>query len=438
MRAIWLGTLTVLGLLATTPAFAEDKLIIDINNPSAKRVTVAVPPLIANAADAATARKAADLLSKDLDFTGVFQTVPSKAWLADPVKDTLDLPQYKAWYSSGADTLVRGSVQKKDGGYTVEFRYFDTVQGKALELPGKGVRVIYNTGADISPAVHAFANLLMLLLTQHEGPFVSRIAYEYRDPKSTRKDLWVVNFDGSGAQALTTNNLLNLSPAWSPDGRKVVFTSYLKRRPDLYLMDIATGNAKVLSAKTGTNMGGAFSPDGKSIAAAMSFEGDSEIYAMSADGGEPVRLTRNAAIDVQPAWSPDGKQIAFTSDRTGNPKVFVMDASGANVTPLNKDNRYYSSAAWSPRGDWIAFCSRDDGNIWLTKADGSETKRLTNGEGLNEDPSWSPDGRYVVFSSNRAGSFDLWGADSVSGLATRLTDRPGDERNPAWGRTYQP
>lgn len=433
-----LVSLLLLALSAGSAA-ADDKVIIDIQNPETKKISVAVPPLIAGpGVDAAVAKKAAELLAWDLDFSGTFKTVDAKAWLADPAKDTLDAPQYKAWSASGAESLVRGEIKRKGAGYAIELRYYDTVQGKVLALPGGAVAKIYGTGESPAPAVHAFANTLLELFTQRGGPFLSRIAYEYREPKSSRKDLWIQDLDGSGRQSLTRNNLLNLAPAFSADGKKVVYTSYKRRNPDLYVMDLAAGTDKPLSERQGTNSGGAFSPDGSLVAASLSFGGDPEIYLLDLAGQIKAQVTQSGAIDVQPAWSPDGKQIAFTSDRLGNPNIFIKNVDGTSLHRLTVTGKYNSSPAWSPTGEWIAYYGRDDGNIWLIRPDGSETKRLTNGEGSNEDPSWSPDGRYVVFSSNRAGTYDLWAADSISGTATRLTNLPGDERNPAWGRSFQP
>jgi TolB protein len=423
--------------LTVRVAGADDKIVVDISNPETKKIAVAVPALLAGpGVDAGVAKRAADLLAWDLDFTGIFKSVDPKAYLADPAKDTLDAPQYKAWMSSGAIQLVRGQITRKGSGYSIEFRTYDTVQGKVITLPGGAVGKTYGTGENPAPAVHAFANALVELMTQKPGPFGTRVAFEYRQPKSSRKDLWVMDLDGANRQPLTKNNLLNLSPAFSPDGTKIVYTSYKRRNPDLYLMNLQTGADESLSNRAGTNNGGAFSPDGKAVATSLSFEGDNDIYLLGLDGKIQARLTKSPAIDVSPTFSPDGAQIAFMSDRLGNPSIFVMNRDGSGVRRLTTAGKYNSSPAWSPSGEWIAFYTRDDGNIWLTKPDGSETRRLTNGEGSNEDPSWSPDGRYVVFSSNRAGTFDLWAADSVSGTVTRLTELPGDERNPAWGRTF--
>jgi TolB protein len=423
-----------LALLVAFPAVAaaNDKLVIDINRPTATKVSVAVPVLLTGAGvEEPVAKQAADLMNRNLQFSGVFAPINTAPWTAQARRETLDAPAYNTWRLANANTLVRGHIERSGGGYVVEFQYYDTVQEKSM-LGRK-----YTVGSDIAPAVHAFSNALMELVTQRTGPFGSRIVFEYRQPNSTRKDLWVIDLDGTNLQPVTRNNMLNLSPVFSRDGRYIAYTSYKRRNPDLYIMNVVTGSDEVLSARAGHNMGAAFSPDGRYVAASLSFEGNSELYLLSLQGEIVRRLTNNQAIDIQPAFSPDGKQIAFVSDRVGNPQLYVMNADGSGQRRLTHEGRYNTSPAWSPTGEWIAYASRDDRNIWMIRPDGREARRLTNGEGMNDEPSWSPDGRYVVFSSNRGGSYDLWAVDTISGTTTRITELPGDTRNPSWGVSFK-
>lgn len=431
-------TLMMLFMATAVQADQEDRVVIDIHKATERKYAVAVPPFLTGpGVDEAVARQAAQLLEWNLNFSGVFETVDTGPWLRQAEDDTIDAPNYTAWRMSGAVALVRARIDKRDdGGHTVEFRFHDPVQAKPLTLPSGALGKRYQVGADLAPAVHAFANVLMKSFNVEGGPFGTRVAFEYRKPKTTRKDLWVINLDGTGLQPLTQNNMLNLGPAWSRDGRYIAYTSYKRRNPDLFLMDLETGSDKPLSTRTGSNSGPSFSPDGKHVIASLSFEGNPNIYLLNFDGEIVKRLTNTASIDIQPSYSPDGKHIVFTSDRIGNPNIFIMDAEGRNVRRLTDTGRYNASPAWSPNGEWIAFASRDDGNIWVTRTDGSETRRVTNGEGFNEDPSWSPDGRYVVFSSNRKGTYDIWAADTISGTVTQITNLPGDERRPSWGPSY--
>ncbi len=425
----WL-ILILLGSFAAT-AEAQEKVIIDISNATARKVSVAVPPLLTGTGgDPKEAARSAELLRKDLDFSGVFRTVDTAAWERQAQGDSFEAPQYKLWKMTGADSLVRGRLSRQGKGWLLELGYFDPIQEKMIL--GKQ----YQVAGDVAPAVHAFANELMEFITGRKGPFNSRIAFEYRKPETNRKDLWVMDLDGSDLQPVTRNNMLNLAPSWSPDGKLLAYTSYKRRNPDLFLMDVVNGSDEAISTRNGSNTGAAFSHDGQYVAATLSFEGNSEIYLLNRKGDVVQRVTRNGAIDVQPTFSPDGTKIAFTSDRLGNPQIFVANVDGTDVRRVTLEGRYNSSPAWSPTGEWIAYFNRDDNHIWLVRPDGSERKRLTASAGSHEDPSWSPDGRYVVFSSNRRGNFDLWAIDSITGTETQVTSLPGDERNPAWGRYF--
>ena len=78
-----------------------------------------------------------------------------------------------------------------------------------------------------------------------------------------------------------------------------------------------------------------WSPDGKRIAFTSDRDGIvPEIYVMDADGSDQTNLTNNPAIDQAPAWSPDGTKIAFHSRRDGNYEIYVMDADGGDQTRL--------------------------------------------------------------------------------------------------------
>lgn len=439
MRTVWMtGWLIAWGMFllpaeipAQEPPKNKEKMVITIGSPTEKKINVAIPAFhVGQGVDAELGKNAAALLAKDLNLSGVFKTVDARLNLKGQVLTPAD---YQALREAGADYVVVGTLRKSGGEITVTLAYHDTVQAKTLQLPGGATGKVYNVSGTVHPAVHAFANTLMELITQRPGPFGTRIAFEYKkNPTSNRKDLYVIDLDGTNLTPLTKNNLLNLSPAWSADGTYIAYTSYKRRNPDLYLMNLKTGSDEPISTRANGNLSPAFSPDGRMLAASLAFEDDGDIYLLDLSGKILSRLTNSPAIDSQPTFSPDGKRMAFMSDRLGNPNIFIMNTDGTGVTRLTTEGKYNASPAWSPAGDWIAFYRRDDGAIWIVRPDGSETRQLTS-EGMNEDPSWSPDGRYIVFSSNRMGTYDLWVVDSVTSTQTRITDFPGDERNPSWG-----
>ena len=99
----------------------------------------------------------------------------------------------------------------------------------------------------------------------------------------------------------------------------------------------------------------AWSRDGRTIVFVSWRDGNGEVYAMDADGSGPRNLTQNPAKDVRPAWSPDGRRIAFVSRRDGNSEIYVMNADGSGKRNLTRDRASDDYPTWSPDGRRIAF-----------------------------------------------------------------------------------
>src|SRR4029079_2374296 len=107
-----------------------------------------------------------------------------------------------------------------------------------------------------------------------------------------RRDVFTMDWDGAGVQAVTTSSQ-NILPSWSPTGGELVFTSFLAVKPDLYIAPVGGGKPRSISSRPGLNMGGVFSPDGSKIACTLSQDGNSEISILGMDGSIMTRLTQN-------------------------------------------------------------------------------------------------------------------------------------------------
>lgn len=141
--------------------------------------------------------------------------------------------------------------------------------------------------------------------------------------------LFVMNRDGTDQRQVYSTNAISSFPSWSPDGKALVFANDRE--------DLRTGNFEIFSIRVDTSeaeirltnrkkydMSPQFSPDGKRIAFESNTDGNWEIYVMNQDGSGLLRLTRNLASDLHPAWSPDGKRIVFSSDRDGRPALYEV------------------------------------------------------------------------------------------------------------------
>jgi TolB protein len=107
------------------------------------------------------------------------------------------------------------------------------------------------------------------------------------------------------------------------------------------------------------------------------------------NGGGRTNLTNNPADDSTPVWSPNGKLIAFTSNRDGRPQIFVMNADGTNLRKLSQGDTPDFEPTWSPDGNWIAFASvrNNSTDIYMMDVNGGNVTRLTTTGG--DRPVWS-------------------------------------------------
>jgi TolB protein len=404
---------------------------IDISNPFLRKIPLAVP-LFKNENGTAEEKRlsssSADLLATSLEFTGYFKLLDRGAFLFDANKDGVLTPQinFANWTVIGAELLITGLFQEVDGKITMELRLFDTF--KARRIIGKKY-----TGkkADQRRMIHRFCSEVIKYLTGNRGVFGSKIAFV--STGSGNKEIYSCAFDGYNPQQVTRNRSINLSPAWSSDGRYLAYTSYKKGKPDIFIKNLAEMQEMSINKK-GLNITPAWMPGKFELAATLSFSGDQEIYLLTGSGKVIKRLTNIRGIDLSPTWSPDGKKLAFVSNRSGSPQIYVQDLTSGKVRRLTYEGSYNTQPNWSPRGDKIAFASVVDGrrNIVVMGLDGQEPLQLTHESGDNEAPSWSPDGSLIVFSSNREGPFRIYVMTAFGTDQRRLLVMKGEQTNPKW------
>jgi Tol biopolymer transport system component len=237
------------------------------------------------------------------------------------------------------------------------------------------------------------------------SPDGKRVAYRRADPDTNVSDLYVADIDGSHAARITHSGRHDSQPAWSPNGREIVFVSSPASTSGDYSLDVVAadgGSVRVLTSGIATLDGPSWSPDGKTIAFGSKKNERDWIAFVPSSGGAVTFPT--AGIDGSwPAWSPDGKKIAFVLNfSSGTASIYVMDAAGigaTRVSPLSDGNDFYP--AWSPDERSIAFTSTDRGiaQVMVMRADGTQIYDATRNAGLNaEKPSWARDGT-LIFSA---------------------------------------
>ena len=429
-RKIAIGIcLWLLGIVGDLAA----KIYIYIDSPATTKFPIAIPRFknLGHAPDdQLVSTSLASVMSQDLEISGLFRVIDSSTIFKNPDDSgiTADTIHWNDWSSLGAEALIKGGFSFEENGIRVEARLFDVVRGSFIT----GKRY-FGKPEDIRIISHKFADEAIYRLTGERGIFQTQIAFV--SDVSGSKEIYVMDFDGHNRTKITNHRSIAISPAWSPDGKALIFTSYRDSNPDVFLREIFYGREKKVSYQKGLNIAPDWSPDGEKIVLTLSQDdGNSDIYIIRPDGKKVDRLTNDWANDVSPCWSPDGKKIAFVSNRSGTPQIYIMDVKTGKVRRLTFEGSYNTSPAWSPRGDKIAFAARR-GNafaICTINTDGSGLKQLTSNSGSHESPSWSPNGRYLAFSSNRGGRKKIYIMLADGSGERSVTWGKGNDTDPCW------
>lgn len=412
-------------LLVLAPFTVQSKLIIDVDSPSMARMPISIPDFVSESSSPVNGRDLAVTLRNDLSLTGLFDILESQSSATSNQGNEADL---ESSARQGVQALILGNIQVRGDELILEARLYD-VPLRKLELGKRFTGRI----EDRRKMVHRFGDLVMEKLTNIPGCFLTKIAFV---GDSQSKEVFSMDFDGYDVKQMTRTATINLSPEWSPDGRSLLFMSYLNRNPDLWVLDLPSTRIQPISQRPGINASPRYSPDGNFIALSMSFEGTPKIYILSNQGQMIKRLTSGRGNDISPTWSPDGATIAYVSDQAGSPQLYVVPVNSGQPRRITFQSNYNTDPDWSPRGDLLAFSARIDGRfqICTVRPDGSDFRVLTD-KGSNQDPAWSPDGRMIAFSSNRDGGNHIYVMDARGQIQVPVSSLTG--KTPAWSRAYR-
>jgi len=429
--SIILGLTVFFLLIDPTPG--QGKVYLDtITNPGLAPFPVAVSDFTSpKRIDGQVAQNIQRTLINDLEISGFFRVIKPEDFpdTAQIRANLLDVSDFDAWNGSEVNVLVTGSFWVSGDSLLGSVRLYDLVEKKFL----KGIRY-EGKKAEWRRVAHQLANDVVLQISGEKGVFDTQIVFASN--KTGNKEICLIDVDGENLRQVTRNKSINILPRWTPDGKKILYTSYMKRNPDLYAIDLVSGNNYRISYRNGLNACPTWLSDaeGEKMVLMLKQDDRSHLFLTKVGDKGAIPLTSGSDNYASPSWSPDGKQITFVSDRSGTPQVYTMDKSGKNLKRITYQGNYNVSPAWSPKGDWIAFCGRQSGffEIFLATPDGDRVRQLTRGPGNNEDPTWSPDGRYLAFSSTKEGGAAIYVMNINGTHQRKLTTLRGDATNPSW------
>ncbi len=332
------------------------------------------------------------------------------------------------WRARQADALLAGSVTRlADGRFDVRYKLWDVVKG--TELVGQSLVV---PPADLRLAAHRIADAVQARLTGEPGVNATRIAYVAR--VGNRYALRIADADGEAGQVALASQQPIISPAWSPDGRRLAYVSFETGKAVVVVQNVADGERQTVASFRGSNSAPAWAPDGRRLAVTLSRDGLSQLYLLDLEGAGLRRLTTSNAIDTEATFAPDGQTLYFVSDRGGGPQVYRLSLGGGAVERVTFQGSYNISPAVSPDGRWLAWVTRENGfRVMVQPRDGSAAPLAVTDTSDDESPSFAPNSRLLIYATRAQGRDVLMTTTLDGRIRTRLLSSSADVREPTWG-----
>lgn len=435
---------------AQTPPTGKDAYIA-LGQAKLKKTLLAFAPTILGGGESASTSTAwvesvRKVLAHDLEFMEMFEFLDPKTFLEPaPGQDgsgglALSSLKVSDWSTIGTEYLIKSQLTVESPGkrLALEVHLHDIVRAKTLMA-----KRYLATPQDAKTVGHTAANDVVQALTGLPGIFLTKIAMSC--DVSGKKEIYLMDFDGSDVRQLTRHRSIAFAPAWSPDGTRLAYSLFNKNNKnqkniDLFEYHFGNQTLRKVSSRRGINSGAAYHPNGGSLAVTLSHTGSPAIYLLNPDSGSLTQLTKSAGTEVDPSWSPDGKSLAYVSTRTGRPMIFKMNADGSRNQQLTFAGTFNATPSWSPQNNKIAFAGWLDKtfDLFIMNPDGTNIQRLTKDQGKNEDPHFSPDGNFIVFSSDRAGSKSIYVMNVDGTMTRRLTYGLGNCVAPKWSQPPPP
>jgi len=414
-------------LFLLLPIIAKAELTVEVVGGAAQQIPIAIVPFSVQASPTQIAQdNISTVIGADLRLSGLFRVLETRGVTSQP--HTLSEVKYTDWTSIQAQALTIGTVESLPGNrLKISFRLLDVLKQNQL------LAMEFNiTPAQQRATAHRIADMIYEKLTGEKGVFATRITYVNKE--NGRYSLQVADADGFNAQTVVSSKEPLISPSWSPDGTKLAYVSFEKKKPVIFVQSLVSGQRIVLANFKGNNSAPTWSPDGTKLAIVLTYSANSQIYVINADGTGLQQISFSNGIDTEPEWSPDGASIYFTSNRGGGPQIYRMPASGGDAKRVTFEGAYNVSPHLSTDGKLMTFIKQTPAGFKVAVQDLATGQVQTLSDtSQDESPSFAPNGRMILYATSIGGKGSL-AAVSVDGrVKQRLKDTGGDVREPSWG-----
>ncbi|MBO6171174.1 MAG: PD40 domain-containing protein [Desulfovibrio sp.] len=393
--------------LAVWPALgsgAQAAMRVDIYGPGQNIVNLALAAPVRGPQTEATGMGAAlqKIVQQNLSFLPFMRLTDPKAVLGGTVLAGWEPPtlDFKRFQLAGSDIVVTTYWPEGDSGTRpVQIRAFETNTGGRLF--GKEYPKV--TSKDLPEVADRFCADLLEALTGNGSFFRSTLAFVKKNGKMNA-NVWLVKPTGRDLRQITNMPGESMSPAWSPDGRFVVFTHIDQQSHALGVWDRASGKVQRIRFPGNVVIGPAFTPDNK-VAVALSNGKYPVIFLLNHVFQKERILEGGNSINVSPTFDSTGTKMAFTSSRMGGPQIFLKDLSSGSVTRVSKNGTYNTEANLSPDGTLVVYSRMTEygHRIFVQDMVTGMERQITFGPGSDEQPSFCADSYFIAFASTRGG-----------------------------------
>lgn len=427
------------GILLCIAYNAQAMLHMEITGGQASGLPIVIAPFaLESAAKSSEVEDLAKIIKADLENSGQFKAIPFEELRQFSSQPTA--MSYQAWKALGVEDLIIGRVRKTGGGrFVVNFELLDVIRHNPQGTPALPLLAMQfdNIRAqDFRALGHHISDLVFEKLIGVKGFFSTRIAYitVMEGSKDKFYTLEVADYDGVNPKPLFRSTYNLMSPAWSPDGKKIAFVSFEKERAGINVVDVLTGRVTRITQFPGLNQAPAWSPDNRTLALVLSKDGSPKIYTLDLDSKQLTRITDGSSMDTEPRFTPDGRAIVFTSNRGGKPQVYRVILNSGKIERLTFKGDYNTTPSITPDGKRLVTLHKIENGLFgiaVHNLQNGELKILTQGS-LIDCPSIAPNGMMVLYGSHE-GSQGALGAVSLDGrFRVRLPLREGNVQAPAW------
>ena len=415
---------------------AQSELTIRITQGTSKQTPIAIVPFELDIDSSEKFLDIPNIVTKNLERSGRFKAIPREDMLQKP--STGADVDFDDWNILGIEALVVGRItQIGNDQYSIQFQLFDIFRGEQI----LGYRMSANQSS-FKYVAHRIADMIFEKITGIKGVFSTQVAYVTADGNSNDRfyKLVISDSDGDNERIILESNDPIMSPAWSPDSRQLAYVSFEGNLSSIFIQTLRTGNRRKISDRIGINGSPAFSPDGRKLVLTLSnTDGNLDIHTLDLTTRKISRLTTNRSIDTEGTWSPDGSEIYFTSDRGGSPQIYKISSVGGVPSRITFEGNYNARPRLSPDGKKLAMVHLRDGKYQIGIIDIEKRGLLVLSTGSqDESPSFSPNSDTLIYATrqNGLGFLETVTADGL--IRQRLASQLGNVREPVWSPFPRP